>query len=73
MRTDQAMESRLSEAAERFCVGQITAVVNNTITVSTTAGATPTIPRLDTWIPAIGDLVVIAKTGMGWVALGKIA
>lgn len=73
MRIDQALEARLAEAAERFCVGQITAVVNNQVTVSTTAGATPTINRLATWTPAIGDIVLIAKTGVGWVALGKIA
>lgn len=72
MRIDMAVEQRLADAADRFCVGQVTALVGAKVTVST-CGTTPTIPRLATWTPQIGDIVVVAKTAAGWVALGKIA
>ncbi len=73
MRLDQALEQRLIDAGQQFCVGQVTAVVGATVTVITTGGADMTIPRLATWTPATDDVVVIAKTPAGWVALGKIA
>lgn len=73
MRLDQIIEQRLAEVGDRSCTGQVSAVVGNKLTVSTTGGASMTIPRLATWTPAIGDLVVIVKTPGGWVAIGKIA
>jgi hypothetical protein len=73
VRLDHAMEQRLADAADRHATGQVSAVVGNKITVTTTGGASLTIPRLATWTPTVGDVVVIAKTPGGWVALGKIA
>lgn len=73
MRLDQALDQRFAAAADQFATGQVSAVVSNKVTVVTTGGASLTIPRLATWTPANGDLVVIAKTPGGWVALGKIA
>jgi hypothetical protein len=73
MRLDQSIDARLTEATERFRTGQISAVVSNKITVVTTGGASVTVPRLATWTPAIGDIVVLALTPAGWIALGKIA
>lgn len=73
MRLEQAIEQRLGDVAQQFRVGQLTAVVNNQITVTTAGGGSKTIPRLATWTPATGDIVVIALTPAGWVALGKIA
>lgn len=72
MRLDQVIEDRLAEA-NQFCIGQVSAVVSNKVTVTTTGGASLTIPRLATWTPAQNDVVVIAMTPAGWVALGKIA
>jgi hypothetical protein len=73
MRPERAIDQRLGDVAERFRTGQISAIVNNTVTVTTSGGASKTINRLTTWTPAIGDIVVIAITPGGWIALGKIA
>lgn len=73
MRTDTAVEQRLAQTADHHCIGQVSAVIGNKLTITTTGGATPTIPRLATWTPAIGDIVLVAKTPGGWVAVGKIA
>lgn len=69
----QAMDQRLADAGQQFCVGQVSAVVGNQVTVTTLGGGSMTIPRLATWTPTISDVVVIAMTPAGWVALGKIA
>ncbi len=73
MRPEVAIEQRLAEAGQRHCIGKVTAVVAPKITVTTTGGASMTIPRLSTWTPAVNDVVVIAMTPAGWVALGQIA
>jgi hypothetical protein len=73
MRLDQAVEQRVADASQQFCTGQVTAVVGNKVTVTTLGGASLTIPRLATWTPAANDVVVIAMTPAGWVALGKVA
>lgn len=72
MRLEQAVDARLAEAADRFRIGQVTAVVSNKITISIN-GVSKSVPRLATWTPAVGDLVVVAATPLGWIALGKIA
>jgi len=70
----QAVEQRLADVAgQQFCVGQISALVGSKVTVVTSGGSSLTIPRLATWTPATSDVVVIAMTPAGWVALGKIA
>lgn len=73
MRLEKAVDQRLVDTTERFRVGQTSAVVSNKITVTTSGGASLTVPRLATWTPAIGDIVVLALTPAGWIALGKIA
>jgi hypothetical protein len=73
MKPEVAIGARLTEAAERFSIGQVSAVVGTKVTVVTDGGGSLTVPRLSTWTPAGGDLVVLAKTPAGWVALGKIA
>lgn len=72
MRPEQAIDARLTEATERFRVGQVSAVVSNKITISV-SGITKTVPRLATWTPVAGDLVLVALSPAGWIALGKIA
>lgn len=72
-RLERALDDRLAEAAGRFVVGQVSSVVSNKLVVTTSGGASKTIPRLATWTPANGDIVVIAMTPAGWIALGKIA
>lgn len=71
-RLEQAIDDRVTEAAERFRVGQVSAVVGSRLTVVTSGGGTMTIPRLSTWTPAAADIVLIALTPAGWVAIGKI-
>lgn len=71
-RFEREIERRLQEAKEQFRVGQITAVVGSRLTVVTSGGAALTIPRLSTWTPVVGDIVLLAVTPAGWVALGKI-
>ncbi len=73
MRPEKALDQRIADTAERFRIGQVNAVVSNKITVTTSGGATPTVPRLATWTPAIGDIVLLALTPAGWIALGKVA
>jgi hypothetical protein len=73
MKLEQAVDSRINDAAERFRVGQVSAVIGNKITVTTSGGGSPTVPRLATWTPLVGDVVVLALTPAGWIALGKIA
>lgn len=72
MRTEQAIDLRLADAVDQWRIGQISAVAGNKITVSV-AGTTRTINRLASWTPATGDVVVIAVTPAGWIALCKIA
>jgi hypothetical protein len=72
VRLEEAVEARLREATERHRVGQVSAVVGNQVTVSL-SGSNRTIPRLATWTPVIGDIVLVALTPAGWIALGKIA
>lgn len=71
-RFEQEVQQQISEAAERHRVGQVSAVVGSKITVVTSGGASLTIPRLATWTPLAGDIVLIAITPAGWVAIGKI-
>jgi hypothetical protein len=71
--TELVLEARFTEAGQRFRTGQVSAVVGNKVTVVTSGGGSLTIPRLATWTPAGGDIVVIAMTPAGWIALGKIA
>jgi hypothetical protein len=73
MRVDRAIEERIIAATEQFRIATVTAVVGNQITVAMPGGGTPTIPRLSTWNVLVGDIVLIAVTPAGWVALGAIA
>jgi hypothetical protein len=73
MTLPQAIDTRVNDAVETFRVGTVSAVVSNKLTVLTSGGFSVTIPRLATWTPATNDIVVIAMTPAGWVALGKIA
>lgn len=71
-RLETAVDDRLSEASERFRVGQVAAVVGSRVTVVTSGGASMTVPRLSTWTPVATDIVLLAITPAGWIALGKI-
>jgi hypothetical protein len=71
-RFEQEIDDRISSAQERFRVGQVSAVVGSRVTVTTSGGASMTIPRLSTWTPAALDIVLIALTPAGWIAIGKI-
>jgi hypothetical protein len=71
-RLEVAIEDRLTDAVERFRVGQVAAVVGSRVTVVTSGGASMTVPRLATWTPVATDIVLLAITPAGWIALGKI-
>lgn len=71
-RFEYEIDQRLTEVAERHRVGTVSVVVGSRLTVITTGGASMTIPRLSTWTPVAGDIVLIALTPAGWIALGKI-
>lgn len=71
-RLEVAIDDRLADAVERHRVGTVSTVVGSRLAVVTSGGATMTIPRLATWTPAAGDIVLIALTPAGWIALGKI-
>lgn len=71
-RLEVAIDDRLADVSERFRVGQIAAVVGSRVTVVTSGGASMTVPRLATWTPAANDIVLLAITPAGWVAVGKI-
>lgn len=71
-RFELEIDRRIAEAKEQHRVGQVTAVVGSKITVVTSGGASITIPRLSGWTPVAGDVVLLAVTPAGWIALGKI-
>lgn len=71
-RQEYEIAERIAEAAERHRVGTVSVVVGSRLTVVTSGGASMTIPRLSTWTPVAGDIVLIALTPAGWIALGKI-
>lgn len=71
-RFEQAIEQRVADVAEQHRVGQVSAVVGNKLTVITSGGGTLTVPRLSTWTPVAGDIVLMAVTPNGWIAIGKI-
>lgn len=71
-RLEAEIDQRLEDAREVFAIGQVSAVAGSRLTVITTGGAALTVPRTTSWTPAAGDLVVLAVTPAGWIALGKI-
>lgn len=71
-RFEREIDRRIAEASEQHRVGQVSAVVGNKLTVVTSGGGTLTVSRLNTWTPVAGDIVLLAVTPGGWVALGKI-
>lgn len=71
-RFEAEIDRRITEAAERHRVGTVSAVTGSRLTVITSGGASMIIPRLTSWTPAAGDIVLIALTPAGWIALGKI-
>ena len=71
-RFELEIDRRIAEAREQHRVGQVSAVVGSKVTVVTSGGATLTVPRLTTWTPANGDIVLLAVTPAGWIAIGKI-
>jgi uncharacterized membrane protein len=71
-RFELEIDRRLTEVAEQFRVGQVSAVAASKITVVTSGGATLTVPRLSHWTPVATDIVLLAATPLGWIAIGKI-
>lgn len=71
-RLETEIENRLDDAAERFAIGQVSALAGTRLSIITSGGGALTIPRLSTWAPVVGDIVLIAITPAGWIALGKI-
>jgi hypothetical protein len=70
-RFEREIQEQIADAAQRFRIGQVTAVVGSKLTV-TTDGATLTIARGATWTPAVNDIVLIAVTQVGWIAVCKV-
>jgi hypothetical protein len=71
-RLEREIQHQIADAAERHRIGQVSAVVGSKLTVTTSGGASITIPRLTTWTPVAGDIVLLAITPAGWIAIGKI-
>lgn len=71
-RFELEIDRRLAEAREQHRVGQVSAIVGSKLTVTTSGGASITVPRLSHWTPANGDIVLLAVTPAGWIAVGKI-
>jgi hypothetical protein len=71
-RFEREVQQQIADASERHRIGQVSAVVGSKLTVTTSGGASLTIPRLSTWTPAAGDIVLLAITPAGWIAIGKI-
>lgn len=71
-RFELEIDRRLRDAEDRFRVGQVAAIVGTRLTVITSGGGSLTIPRLSTWTPVAGDIVLLAVTPAGWIALGKV-
>lgn len=70
-RFEREVQDQIEEAGQKFRVGQVTAIVGSRLTV-TTDGATLTIARGSTWTPAVNDIVLIAVTQVGWIAICKV-
>jgi hypothetical protein len=71
-RFELEIDRRLDEVREQHRVGQVTALVGNKLTVTTSGGGSITVSRLSTWTPAVNDVVLLAVTPAGWIAVGKI-
>jgi hypothetical protein len=71
-RFELEIDRRLDEVREQHRIGQVSAIVGSKLTVTTSGGASITVPRLTTWTPANGDIVLLAVTPAGWIAVGKI-
>lgn len=71
MGLEHAISARIADATEQFRVGQVSGIVGTHLTIAL-SGGTYTVPRLATWTPTVGDLVLIARTPAGWIALGNI-
>lgn len=71
-RFELEIDRRIRESLEQHRVGQVVTVVGSKLTVLTSGGATLTVSRLSTWTPVAGDIVLLAVTTAGWIALGKI-
>jgi hypothetical protein len=73
-RLEREIYELVTSARAQHRMGQVSAVVGTSkVTVTTSGGASLTVPRLATWTPAIGDNVLLAVTPAGWVAIGKVA
>lgn len=71
-RFETEIDRRLTEAREVHRVGQVSAVVGSKLTVITSGGASITVARLNSWTPLAGDIVLLAVSPAGWIAIGKI-
>jgi hypothetical protein len=68
---DRAIDQRIDDL-RNFRMAQVTAVGATTVTVALPGGESVSIARLGTWTPSAGDVVVVAMTSAGWVALGPL-
>lgn len=70
-RFEREIQEQIVDASVKFRVATVTAIVGSKLTV-TTDGATLTVARLSTWTPVVNDIVLIAVTQVGWIAVGKV-
>jgi hypothetical protein len=70
-RFEREIQEQIDDANRKFRVGQVTAIVGSKLTV-TVDGATLTISRCASWTPAVNDIVLIATTQVGWIAICKV-
>lgn len=72
----------LADAITRFVRAEVARRIRRTGTVSGTSGtkvivavdgSSMTLPRLASYTPTVGDIVLIDAAGDGWVVLGKTA
>jgi hypothetical protein len=71
-RFEQEIAMQIASAGEQFRMGQISAIAAPKVTVVTTGGASLSVPRLATWTPVVGDIVLLAMTPAGLIAIGKV-
>lgn len=64
---------QIAAAGDRFRMGQVSAISAPKVTVITSGGASMLVSRLATWTPVVGDMVLLAVTPAGWIAIGKVA
>jgi uncharacterized membrane protein len=71
-RFERTIDERIDTARETHRIGWVSTVSGSRLVVITSGGATLTVPRLASCAATGGDVVLLAVTPAGWIAVGKI-